>query len=785
MGPSFNMHYKAIVESSIDGIITFSLDGLRIQFMNSAAEQMFGCVETAVIDHPLSLLVRTKSNQDVSQLTGVFHDYILRAATADYPLDMMGQPLSDGAFPIEVAVRQLSRVGEPCYVAIVRDSSRRQLAEAARHDSEQKYRQLVSNIQDGVFILQNGRLPFVNQALADMLGFSVDELRGKDYMELIAAEEKERARRYYDGALDNQHAPTDFELALQGKNEQYRIIANLKTTPVTYQDNPAHMGTVVNITKHKQYEDELQHAKEIAESANRAKSAFLANMSHELRTPLNAIIGYSEMLEEDVADAGQDEFVPDLQKIRKAGRHLLDLINDILDLSKIEAGKMDMYIETFSVSDLLKDVVTTIMPLIEKNGNTLQVDEAAQGMMTADKTKVRQTLFNLLSNASKFTENGVISLQTIREDMGDEGEWIQFTVSDTGIGMSPAQMEMLFEPFMQADAATTFRYGGTGLGLAISRRFCNMMGGDIVVESEPEAGSRFTVYLPIEVQKSKPFDLDLPDEEEGMSITAVSPHGTGTVLIIDDDPIARDLIKRHLVKEGFHVQTAVNGEDGIRLAKEIRPDVITLDVLLPSKDGWSVLSEIKSDPTIAKIPVVIVTMIEQKQMGFTLGAAGYLLKPINKQRLLESVEAYRYVNNSATANGTGRHILLVEDNYPTRELMRRTLEKNGWEVTEAVNGRNALEAMHIQSPDLILLDLMMPEMDGFQFVSEIRQYSDWCRIPIIVVTAKELTVDERMKLNGHVEKVLQKGEYDRNGLLHQISDLVNAHVQPPIKQTVQ
>ncbi len=782
MASFINMYYKAIVENSIDGIIIFSHDGLRIQFMNPAAENMFGCVKTAVIDYPLSLLIRTKSDLSESELSDTFCDYILRAAATEHRFDMIGQPLNDKAFPIELAIRQLSQTDELCYVATVRDSSRRQVAEAARRDSEQKYRQLVSNIQDGVFILQNGRLPFVNQALADMLGFTTEELIGKNYMELIASEEKERASRYYDGALDNQQTPTDFELCLQGKDEQHRIIANLKTTPVNYEGSPAHMGTVVNITKHKQYEDELQHAKEIAESANRAKSAFLANMSHELRTPLNAIIGYSEMLEEDAADLGQDVFVPDLQKIRKAGRHLLNLINDILDLSKIEAGKMDMYIETFSVAELLNDVVTTIMPLIEKNGNKLQVGEAVSGMMTADKTKVRQTLFNLFSNASKFSENGTITLQTIREDMGNEGEWIQFKVSDTGIGMTPTQMETLFEPFMQADAATMVRYGGTGLGLAISRRFCNLMGGDIVVESEPNVGSTFTVYLPTEVQMNKPFDLDLPNEEEIMTATAVSPHTTGTVLIIDDDPIARDLIKRHLIKEGFHVQTAVNGEDGIRLAKEIRPDVITLDVLLPSKDGWSVLSEIKSDPDIAHIPVLIVTMIEQKQMGFALGAAGYLLKPINKKHLLDLLDTHRHSHDidNTLANGTGKHILLVEDNYPTRELMRRTLEKDGWKVTEAVNGRLALEAMRVQPPDLILLDLMMPEMDGFQFISEIRRYSNWHQIPVIVVTAKELTVNERLKLNGYVEDVLQKGEYDRNILLHQISDLVSARMRSSV-----
>jgi CheY-like chemotaxis protein len=508
-------------------------------------------------------------------------------------------------------------------------------------------------------------------------------------------------------------------------------------------------------------------------------------MSHELRTPLNAIIGYSEMLEEDAEDIENPRFVADLQKIRAAGRHLLELINDILDLSKIEAGKMDLFIESFVVTDLLDNVVATIAPLVEKSKNTLQVEcDGDPGIMHTDKTKIRQALFNLLSNATKFTEQGIITLKISRHrtsytgEATQGGDWLQFQVADTGIGMTPEQMENLFVPFSQADASTTRRYGGTGLGLTISRRFCRLMGGDITVESEPGLGSTFTIHLPADIDQVKmdtsPIDVTgyLPIQA---GLLSTPPENSGSILVIDDDPIARDLIRRHLTREGFRVHTAANGQEGLRLATELKPDVITLDILMPSVDGWTVLSELKANPEVADIPVIIVTMVENKNMGFALGAADYLLKPIDRQRLITILNKYRHGNEGALG-----HILVVEDDFPTRELVRRTLEKEGWEITEAENGRFALESVTAKPPDLIVLDLMMPEMDGFQFITELRQHVAWQSIPIVVVTAKELTLAERQQLNGFVERILQKGSYDKGNLLRQICELVRACIRQDI-----
>jgi CheY-like chemotaxis protein len=421
---------------------------------------------------------------------------------------------------------------------------------------------------------------------------------------------------------------------------------------------------------------------------------------------------------------------------------------------------MELYLETFDVAGLVRDIAAVIQPLAAKNSNRLDVRcPDAIGVMHADLTKVRQALFNLLSNACKFTERGTVSLAVAREAVDGE-DWLTFGVSDTGIGMTAEQLAKLFEVFTQADAATTRRYGGTGLGLALSRRLCRMMGGDVTAESEAGRGSTFTIRLPAQV-------IETAEEPSAPVPAAERPvAAVGTVLVIDDEPAVRDLMQRFLGKEGFRVVTAAGGEEGLRLARELRPDAITLDVMMPGLDGWAVLSALKADADLSDIPVVMLTIVDDKNLGYALGASDYLTKPIDRERLVAVLDRYR----------RDLPVLVVDDDATVRQLLRRMLEPEGYTVVEAENGRAALERLGEGSPALILLDLMMPEMDGFEFLTEFRRNEGWRTIPVVVVTAKDLSRDERERLNGYVHKILQKGAHGRAELLAEVRELVAASV---------
>jgi signal transduction histidine kinase/CheY-like chemotaxis protein len=381
---------------------------------------------------------------------------------------------------------------------------------------------------------------------------------------------------------------------------------------------------------------QLELTRDAAEQANASKSQFLANMSHELRTPLNAIIGYSDLLIEEAEELDALDLVPDLEKIRSSGKHLLGLINDVLDLSKIEAGKMEISLETFDVEEVVAAAVAMVRPLVEKNGNQLEVSVARDaGAMHADLTRVRQILLNLLSNASKFTSNGTVALGAAREASRGR-EWVVFTVRDTGIGMTPEQLSRLFQPFTQADPSTTRKYGGTGLGLSISQRLSRLMDGTIGVVSEPGRGSVFTVRLPAEVSDAK---LQRQTGIYRVSRPSVPTPvvGTGSVLLIDGDETSRELVERILAKDGLRLRYARSGQEGLRLANEQRPAVILLDPILPDQDGWAVLTAITTKLELAGVPVIVLSAAEEQGLATTLGATAYLTKPVDHEQLRAAV----------------------------------------------------------------------------------------------------------------------------------------------------
>jgi signal transduction histidine kinase/CheY-like chemotaxis protein len=534
-------------------------------------------------------------------------------------------------------------------------------------------------------------------------------------------------------------------------------------------------------------EQDLRVARDAAEAANKAKSVFIANMNHELRTPLTAVIGFSELLEEEIQDAGRPELLPDLRKINAAGKHLLTLINDILDLSKIEAGRMELCLERFDLNAMINDSAATIRPLLEKNGNRFDVAVTADlGSMHADITRLRQCLFNLLSNAGKFTQNGVVTLHVSRSD-DRRRDWITFRVSDTGIGMAREVLCKLFEPFNQADASTTRVYGGTGLGLAITRKLVQLMGGAVEVESAVGRGSTFTLLMPAEPARSmiaepRPFaDATPPPTTVAVSDTDVRAPRPNTILVVDDDPASQEMVQRFLSAEGYRVVTCAGGEDALRLAAELRPQAITLDVMMPGMDGWAVLTALKSRPELAAIPVVMLTMVEDRNLGYALGASDYLTKPIERHALVRALRKRAPMSPNRVA-------LVIEDEPTSRGMLRRMLEKDGWSVAEAGNGREALERVAQQSPGIILLDLMMPDVDGFEFLAEMRQHPEWQTIPVIVITAKDLSHEDRMYLNGSmllsgcVRRVMQKGSFVREDLLREVNSLVTAR-SPSITTT--
>ena len=587
----------------------------------------------------------------------------------------------------------------------------------------------------------------------------------------------------------DQAATTYHEQALQALNDLDQAEALVfSTTPIAFALGlillTLFWGILHSLNRRLELAGQLETQREIervkknaeleaALAANRAKSTFLATMSHEFRTPLTAIFGYTELMKMQAEHYGYQELVVDIERIWTSGKHLLALINDVLDLSKIEAGKAELYIEDINLRVLIDDLVSANQPLVAKNGNRLTLVAAEDlGSMRTDATKLRQVLLNLLSNAAKFTQQGEIVLGVELDQRADD-VWVRFSISDTGIGLSAEQSQHIFQPFIQADASTTRKYGGTGLGLALCKHLCTLLGGQITLESTLGAGSTFVVTLPAhmayeltattawieyEAEEVDPFDSDADDS------------AIATVLVIDDDPQCREIIMRHLIGQGLNVECAASGAEGLRLARKLAPSAITLDVVMPGMDGWEVLTAFKADPLLADIPIIMLSIVDDKMQGFALGATDYLVKPIDRDRLVKLLQQHGRSSDS-DLRPHNRTILLVEDDANVRAITARAISAAGWQVVEVATGRAALDWAATHTPALILLDLMLPELDGIQVLEGLHELPHAQHIPVVVVTAKELTPTERTYLHNSVAQVLQKGTYRLEDLLATVHDL--------------
>lgn len=505
--------------------------------------------------------------------------------------------------------------------------------------------------------------------------------------------------------------------------------------------------------------NDLTKTRDQALDVSKAKSTFLANMSHELRTPLNAVIGYTELIMEEGSDhASREDLLLDIQKVNAAGKHLLSLINNILDLSKVEAGKMDYRIELFSITEMIRDAVVSVDSLLRQSQNklVLEIDENI-GDMSSDITKVRQILFNLIGNANKFTQNGTIVVRVQRE-MGDNSEeWIIINVSDSGIGMTEDQVKHLFTPFSQADSSTTRRYGGTGLGLAISRQLCRLLGGDISAYSQVNKGSTFVAKLPAATKRT-PIPVETEWFKVGPKVDAAgvrfnAPIGVrekrsqvSTVLAIDDDASVRDLMERFLSRQGFYTYTAADAFEGLELARQIMPDVITLDVMMPEKDGWWVLTQLKSDPNLCDIPVIMLTMVEDRELGYALGASDFINKPVSSQKLAETISRHVRLPQSIA--------LVVQYDPESRRTIREILESQGLRVITAVDGKEAFDSLRNVTPQLIIADLASNVGDGLTFVDKLKRDENWNTIPVILTTGDEIAASRADELSENMKFLL-------------------------------
>ncbi len=749
---------KAMLASS-DCVFTLNANG-RVADLNAAAASTFGFAPTEVVGRRFEETILSERSRTA------LGDRVVAALKNDTAalgsrIDVDARRADGGLVPVELTLFRAVTAGGPMLMVHLRDISARRREQQLARQTEVRFLTMANGLPqlswmtqaDGAVIWYNQRwYDYTGTAFADMAGWGWKDVHHPDHVDRV----ERRLRHSFDTG-----EPWEDTFPLRAADGGYGWFLS-RAMPIRDLPDDDHpegrvlgwLGTNTDITAIRDAEQKLEDARQEAEAANRAKSTFIANMSHELRTPLSAIIGYAEMLSEDIEDGTEPtDLARDVRKIEGNARHLLGLINDVLDLSKVESGKMEAYLETFDLADLAEEVASTVGNLLGKKRNRFELRLAdGLGTMRSDVTRIRQMLINLLSNAAKFTEDGIITLSISRTM-----DRVEFAVEDTGIGMSEEQLAKLFQRFQQADASTTRQFGGTGLGLALTKAFAALLGGDIAVRSVKGQGSTFVVGLPATMDDV----AEAASSGGAAGAEGADPAGRDIVLVIDDDETQRDLMSRFLLREGYAPRTASDGPTGVSLARRLKPRAILLDVTMPGMDGWSVLSTLKADPDLAVIPVVMVTFVSERALASSLGAADYVIKPVDWSRLRHVMEAFR------DAEGD---VLIVDDEDDMRGITRQALEKNGWSVVEAANGAEGLASVAHSIPRVILLDLNMPVMDGFEFLQALRAKPGCAGIPVVVLSALDLTVEDRRRLRGATQ-ILNKGTTRMSELVEKLKRL--------------
>jgi len=772
-----------------------------IQIFNVGAERMLGYTAAEVmnkitpadISDPQEVVARarTLSAELGTQITPGFEALVFKASRGIEDIYELTYIRKDGSrFPAVVSVTALRDAQDAIigYLLIGTDNTARKQIEEERMKLDQRLRDqhfynrslLESNIDALMTTDPRGIITDLNKQMEGLTGCTRDELIGAPFKNYFT--DPSRAEAGINQVL-SEGKVTNYELTARARDGSLTVVSYNATT---FHDRDRVLQGVFaaarDVTELKLFEQRLQEKNRELEEASRMKSEFLANMSHELRTPLNAIIGFSEVLVDGLLGEMTDQQRGFIADIYSSGKHLLSLINDILDLSKVEAGKMTLDVEPVQVYSLFANSLSIIREKAAARNVRLVMDAPKElGSIRGDARKIKQIVYNLLSNAVKFSsDGGVVTLAAIRVPRADVGdvsessigrtfplvdnefkEFLKISVTDDGIGISPDGLESLYKPFSQIDSGLARKFEGTGLGLAMVKLLADLHGGTVAVESEVGKGSRFTVWLPFRPSEAgiltptKPIAAVVPD---------VVP-GALTALVVEDDYKSADLIRVQLEAEGFVVLHAATAETALVLAARQPLALITLDIMLPNMDGWDFLSHIKQTPALKHIPVVIISIVADPARGFALGAAGVMQKPISRQELYEALVG---LGLFPLARGDSLKVLVVDDDPKAVELIAVRILGLASTVLRAYGGREAIDAARRELPDLIVLDLMMPEISGFDVVAALHENPETARIPVLVVTAKHITAEDRSRLNGYVLSIMEKANFDRDRFIAEV-----------------